>query len=107
VTEIRFSSPDNSLILTSVRQSALDKNLVLRVREWKTDAMMKFRLIFDIELSVHDENGVMLASVSDHGDEVLSGASFESANSQLSAAAFGTKIARMFNNPEIRAALTN
>jgi len=107
VTEIRFSSPENALILTSVKQSALDKNVVLRVREWKTDAMMKFRLIFDIELSVLDGEGVILASVSDRGDEVISGAGFESANSQLSAATFGTKISRMFNNSEIRAALTN
>jgi len=107
VTEIRFSSPDNAVILTSVKQSALDKNVVLRVREWKTDAMMKFRLIYDIDLSVLDESGVMLASISDRGDEVISGAGFESANSQLSAATFGTKISRMFNNPEIRAALTN
>ena len=101
----RFSSPDNALVARFIRDLTLDRNIVLLVREWKTDALMKLRLIHDVTLSVLDSQNVVSASVSDNSDEVLYVAALESGNSQTTTAAFGTKIARLFNRPGIRDAL--
>jgi len=88
----------------NVNDSA-DKTVELTVREWKTDAMMKLRLIYDLTLSILTSDDELVASVTDAGDEVLGGASFESANSQSASSGFNRKISRLFNREEIRDAL--
>ena len=82
-----------------------DKTVELTVREWKTDAMMKLRLIYDLTLSILNGDDQIVASVTDAGDEVLGGASFEGANSQSASSGFNRKISRLFNREEIRGAL--
>ncbi|MEX0828257.1 MAG: hypothetical protein WD005_04820 [Haliea sp.] len=102
VKEIYLSSPDSSLIAEVLQKDGSGKNLVLKVKEWKTDAMARLRLIFDLELSIYDGQGEILASVRDKGDEVISGAGFEGGNSSNAGNAFEIKIGRLFNRPEIR-----
>lgn len=82
-----------------------NKTVELTVREWKTDAMMKLRLIYDLTLSILTSDDEVVASVTDAGDEVLGGASFEGANSQNASSGFNRKISRLFNREEIRDAL--
>ena len=44
-----------------------DKTVELTVREWKTDAMMKLRLIYDLTLSILTSDDQVVASVTDAG----------------------------------------
>ncbi len=107
VNQLYFSSPDSSVIADVVAKEGKEKNVILMVKDWKTDVMMNFRLIYDLVLQVVDKQGNVLASNTLKGDEKLSGAGFESQNSNSAAAAFETKLGRLFNNPGIIAALQN
>ena len=107
VNQLYFSSPDSAVIADIIVKGNKEKNVILMVKEWKTDVMMNFRLIYDLDLQVVDSQGNVLASNALEGDEKLSGAGFESQNSKSAAAAFETKLGRLFNNPEILAALQN
>lgn len=105
VRQLYFSSPDSSVVTSVISENGSEKNVVLYVTEWKTDVMMNMRLIFDLVLKVYDKKGELLAKNQLEGDEKISGAGFESQNSKTAAAAFETKIGRLFNNPEILDAL--
>jgi hypothetical protein len=107
VNQLYFSSPDSAVIADIVAKEGKDKNVILMVKEWKTDAMWNFSLIYDLDLQVIDRQGNVLASNTLKGDEKLSGAGFESQNSNSAVAALETKIGRLFNSPEIIAALQN
>lgn len=106
VNTLSFRSADNSVIESTIKASGLQKNIVLKIEEWKTDAMMRLRLIYNLDLSVFDENGELLANVVDSGDEVISGAGFEGGNSRNAAAAFETKVGRLFNSPQLQSAFS-
>jgi len=107
VKQLYFSSPDSAVVADIIVKENKEKNVILMVKEWKTDVMMNFRLIYDLDLQVIDSQGNVLASNTLEGDEKLGGAGFESQNSKSAVAAFETKIGRLFNNPEIIAALQN
>ena len=81
------------------------KTVKLTVREWKTDAMSRLRLIYDMTLAIRSDDNTKAASVSDKGDEVLSAAGMESANSASASAAFERKLSRLFADNDIREAL--
>lgn len=82
------------------------RNVVLLVKEWKTDAMMHFALSYDLVLRVLDEGAAVLGESSGSGSkEEIGGAGFEGQNSQSAAQAFETKVARLFNDPGIKRAL--
>ena len=107
VKQLYFSSPDSAVVADIIVKENKEKNVILMVKEWKTDVMMNFRLIYDLDFQVIDSQGNVLASNTLEGDEKLGGAGFESQNSKSAVAAFETKIGRLFNNPEIIAALQN
>ena len=102
VTKLYLSSRDLLGIADVIKRNGRQKNIVITINEWKTDAMYKFRLVYDLHLSVFDGHGELLARANDHGDEVISGAGFEGGNSRNAAAAFETKISRLFNTHQIQ-----
>lgn len=107
VNSLQLSSPDSSVVANLVKSNGSSKNIILKVNEWKTDAMMNLRLIYDLELAIMDKQGNVLATASDSGDEVISGAGFESGNARNVTSSFETKISRLFNTSTILTSLNH
>ncbi len=109
VNKLFFSSPDSSLVANVIMKDGQQKNIVLTVSEWKTDVYMNITLSYDLLLQILDQQGQELASASmrSNGPENLSGGGVEDQNSRTAASAFETKIGRLFNTPQIVAALSD
>ena len=82
-----------------------DRLLVVAMREWKTDAMMRITLHWDFEASVYDPTGVMLAKKSISGVAPVGGSGLESGNSAVSIQQISQKLTELLNQPDIVAAL--
>jgi hypothetical protein len=107
VAKLYFSSPDSSIIATAIKDKGMAKNVVLTVTEWKTDVFMNVTLHYDLLLQVVAKDGNTVASNQVQGQEKIGGGGFEGQNSRAAAAAFETKIGRLFNNPEVIESLKN
>lgn len=107
VSKLHVSSADSSAVISAIAENGMAKNVVLTVTEWKTDIYMNMNLHFELVLQIITKDGTTIASNKAQGEETLSGAGFESQNSRLAADAFEIKIGRLFNSPEIIAALKN
>jgi len=106
VTELGFSSPDDSALGQAIKQNGAERNVVLLLNDWKTDSMMKFGLTYDILLQIVDQDYDVLAQASTEGvKEVVGGAGMAGQNSLTAARAFELKVSRLFNDPEIKRAL--
>jgi len=105
VATLDIQSPDASAIATAVTRLGQRRNVILKVNEWKTDVMMRIRLIYDLHLQITDEAGRTIASNTLQGDDVVGGGGFEGQNASSASSAFETKVGRLFNDPEIIAAL--
>ncbi len=105
VKKLDFSSSDSELVASVVASSGEEKNIVLTVTDWKTDVFMNITLFYDLLLEVYEKDGAIVATNRLHGKEGVGGGGFESQNSRAAASAFETKIGRLFNSPDIIAAL--
>jgi len=105
IKQLEFSSSDSGLIASVVVKNGEAKNIVLTVTDWKTDVFMKITLHYDLLLEVYEKDGVVVATNHLYGKELVGGGGFESQNSKAAASAFETKIGRLFNSPDIIAAL--
>ena len=106
VAALELDSVAPAAFASVVRENGLRRNVLLILNEWKTDAFARFGLSYDIALRVVDENYALLAEAKARGDkEVIGGAGFESQNDVSARNAFEIKVARLFNDPEVRAAL--
>lgn len=96
-----------SLDIEKILGSAgLDRNVVLTLEEWKTDAMARLALSYEVRLEIRDENGAPIASNSISGNkEVVGAAGFESSNSIAAGRVFAEKMNLLFMDSEIAAAL--
>jgi hypothetical protein len=107
VSSLSISSADPAAIKSAVAANGVLKNIVLTVTEWKTDIYMDMTLHFDLLLEVLSGQGDTIASNKMQGEQKLGGAGMEKQNASTAAAAFETKIGRLFNDPKIIDALHN
>ena len=108
VTELYPGSSNEAAILRAVEKGNLSKNIVLVFQEWKTDAMMRLGLSYDLNLRVLDSNGKQLASAWSRGDdESLGSAGMESGNAELAKRAMANKLESLFRDDSIRQALSS
>jgi hypothetical protein len=108
VFDLRVSESGSEIVASAIHEAAKTRNVILIVKEWKTDAMMSFGLSYDLRLSVLDESANVLAEAETAGiKEKLGGAGFESANSIAAANAFSSKIGQLFNDPDVMRALVD
>lgn len=108
VFDLFITGSGSSNIDAAVRKTAIGRNVILTINEWKTDAMMNFGLSYDLTLQVMDQSANELAKAEISGTkEKLGGAGFESANSISAANAFSTKIGQLFNEPNVMSALND
>ena len=91
---------------TAIAAVGKDRNVMLKVSDWRTDIYMNMTLFYDLTLSVLSGDGTVLASTESRGEEKLSGASMTATgNSATATSALEMKIGRMFNDKAIRDAL--
>jgi hypothetical protein len=103
VTEFYPSSSTDADISNAIKAGNLSKNVVLVLREWKTDAMMSFGLSYDLLLEVLAANGDLLASASSQANkENLGSAGFEDANATLAKRAMESKLEALFREESIK-----
>lgn len=107
VEKLNLPSREASDVAAAVKAGGYARNVILTVNEWKTDVMMRIKLVFDLELQIIDQQGKLLATNSLKGEEVIGGGGLESSNAQIAASAFESKIGRLFNSPEVKAALVD
>ncbi len=105
VSSLRFSSAESSIVASTIAESGKLKNIVLTVTEWKTDIYLKMSLHFNLLLQVISKDGTTIAKNHTQGNEIIGGGGLESQNAKTAAAAFETKIGRLFNNEAIIDAL--
>lgn len=84
---------------------AAPRKLELRVFEWKTDVMLSMKTKYDLQLSVFDANGVLLAQSKTKGEDVGSGG-FESGNATNAARTFELRFTELLRDEAVRNALT-
>jgi hypothetical protein len=84
---------------------AAPRKLELRVLEWKTDVMVKMKTTYDLQLSVFDANGALLAQSKTKGEDVGTGG-FESGNAANAAKTFELRFTELLRDDAVRSALT-
>jgi len=84
---------------------AAPRKLELRVFEWKTDVMMKMKTLYDLQLSVFDASGALLAQSKTKGEDVGSGG-FESGNATNAARTFELRFTELVRDEAVHNALT-
>jgi len=84
-----------------------ERSVLLTVREWKSDAMMRIGLDYDLRLSVLGRNGEVLAESQVRGTkEVLGAAPLIPSNvGAMVTNAFKTKLEQLFADPAVARAL--
>ena len=106
VTLLQPASGSDTAINDEVIKRGLDRNVIVMLKEWKTDAMMRFALSYDVVLRIFNQQMKLLAENEIKGDkEVVGGAGFESANSSAASQAFENKMNLLFNTQDVIQAL--
>jgi hypothetical protein len=83
---------------------AAPRKLELRIFEWKTDVMMKMKTLYNLQLSVFDGAGALLAQSKASGEDVGSGG-FESGNASNAARTFELRFTDLVRDEAVRKAL--
>lgn len=108
VVELASSSDDQAVVTRVVASKGLPVNLLLVLYEWKTDAMMRFGLSYNLRLQVLDSSGKVVATASSSGNkENLGPAGFEGQNMVLAQKALSEQIQALINDPEIQGAMAS
>jgi hypothetical protein len=84
--------------------SSPSRRMQLRVREWKTDVMLRMKVVYDLSMYIFDEKGDVLAESRNAGEDVLGGG-FEEANSGNAARSFEMRFTELMRSPDIQKAL--
>jgi hypothetical protein len=84
-----------------------ERSILLSVREWKSDSMMRIGLNYDLHLSVLGKNGAVLAESQVNGTKEVLGAApiIPSDAGPMVANAFKAKIEHLFADPSVARAL--
>jgi len=84
---------------------AAPRKLELRVFDWKTDVMMKMKTTYDLQLSIFDAGGALLAQSRTQGEDIGTGG-FESGNATNAARTFELRFTELVRDEAVRKALT-
>jgi hypothetical protein len=87
-------------------RAGTDRALLLTVKEWKSDAVMRIGLTYDVTMTVLDRAGQVLAEKRLGGDkEVLGAAGLPSAVGEVVGKAFKAKLEALLDDPAIAGTL--
>jgi hypothetical protein len=104
-TALSLRTNDGEAVAVAASRDGLDRVAVLDVRDWKSDAMARVTMHYDLILAVYDGGGTLLAETTRAKVGAIGGAGFESANASTVAQQFERIMVDMFGTPEIREAL--
>lgn len=104
VTLIEGDAEDLAALGRKASDMGLQRVVVLRIAEWKTDTMMNTKLYFDLKLLILDPTGVVIAQNAIDGTSVIGGG-MPSTIAVLAQQTFEYKIGQLFYPPQISAAL--
>jgi hypothetical protein len=83
-----------------------DRQLTLTIREWKSDVFSNLKIIYDVDLVVHDASGHQLGKSTITGEEAAGGGAMMDQHNEAVRRAFEAKMSQLFADPEIVAALS-
>jgi hypothetical protein len=92
-------------VIAQFQAQGSDRLLVVGMREWKTDAMMRLTLHWALDAAVHDRSGAEIATHSITGTAPVGAAGFESGNSAAVIQQASQKLSELLYDPAIVAAL--
>jgi len=84
----------------------IDRQLTLTIREWKSDVFSNLKIIYDVDLVVHDSVGQQLGKSTIAGEEAAGGGAMMGQHNESVRRAFEAKMSQLFADPEIKAALS-
>ena len=87
---------------SKLQASKARRSVLVTLREWKTDTLMRTEFLYDTTVTVFDENGRELASSTAKGTDQLG---FSSAGSETITQATAKKLDALFADPKVAAAL--
>lgn len=87
-------------------RSGADRAVLLTIKEWMSDVVMRIGLTYDVTMSVIDRTGKVLAEKRLQGDkEVLGAAGMPTGVGEVVGKAFKSKLELLLDDPAITAAL--
>ena len=92
-------------ILEKFRAQGTDRLLLVTMEEWKTDAMMRLTLHWNLGAAVYDRAGSRLGDNRISGTEAVGGSGFESSNSTAASQQISLKLDQLLNDSAVTAAL--
>lgn len=99
--EIPFSDTEESA-LGKITAAGKDKNLLLIIKEWKSDVMKNFNLHYDLTLKVYDNKNTLLGEKNLQGTDALEKTKFS--NEKIEEAfvnGFKQKLSELLNDDQI------
>jgi len=106
VTRVRCSR-NTADYVSAARDNHASRIVVLKVRKWKSDVMYGITLTSDLQLSVLDTNGALLAQSSSESYGKIGAGCWATTdeNSSLLATEFSKIVGNLFNDEKVRRAL--
>jgi hypothetical protein len=90
----------------ALRAAGTQRSVMIRLQEWKSDAMVNTGLTYDFELRVLDKNGTVLVSKLQQGKENLGGADpFSPGGASQVVPRFRRMLETLFQQPDVVKAL--
>ena len=103
---VAYTDSDEKVRMALVATGA-ERSVLLTVREWKSDSMLRLGLDYDLRLSVLGRDGSVLAESQVHGTKEVLGAApiIPSDAGPMVANAFKAKLEQLFSDPAVARAL--
>lgn len=101
------ASDSFDVAIKKLSETKAERQILIRVLEWKSDTYVSTGLFYDVAVTVYDATGNMLAEKAIKGYDKLGGSFWNPPSHAKEAVpkAFAAKMEELFNNPEIEAAL--
>jgi len=97
-------TPDEEA-LAALAATGAERLVVVRIREWQTEARIRVAASWHLEASVHDRAGDLLGRPASQGRETIGTAGFDEKTGPLAVSALAGRLARLLRDPEITGAL--
>jgi hypothetical protein len=108
VTSVETKATDDERsVSASLRATKDERQLLLAIREWLTDSMVNTELSYDLQLTITDNSGKVLASKNHSGKRDLGGSAMNPPGHAKAVVpgAFKDAVEWLLNSPEVAAAL--
>lgn len=106
VVPLTVPANDRAALGRAATERGLRRVVALQIKEWKTDTMMRTKLVYDLQLLVVAPDGEVVARNAVRGSDSIGGG-MPGAIGALAQQSFENKIGQLFYPPDIRAGLAD